>query len=201
MATISVVAGGWSLIGVDLSRVPGRVIGVNEAAVAAPRIDIAISMDRLFVENRWDQLKRRAGATWIRRGTNRNCSGVWLGLVIFDCDHQSAVFTGRNAGHALNGPHSGFCGLNLAYRLAERDDRVLLFGFDHNRGAAGRAYWHDDYPWRPGGATTGGKYQAWARQYAAAAEAFDDAGVEVINASPTSAIGVWPKVDPRKVLV
>jgi hypothetical protein len=196
--TVRVLAGGWSARGLDLARLPGKVIGVNEAAIEAPNISIALSMDRLFVEARWPLLKERAGSTWIRRGNNRNREGEWTGLVVFDCDHTSTTFSEDADGYRLNGTHSGFCALNLAYRL--RPARVVLFGFDHNRGAGGRAYWHADHAWRPGGGTTGGKYAAWARQYGGAAAAFKAAGIEVLNASLTSAIDAFPKVDPRKVL-
>lgn len=199
MQTVSVLAGGWSALGLDLARLPGRVIGVNEAAVLAPKVDIALSMDRLWVEHRWPVLQERAGSTWVRRGNNRNCAGDWTGLVVFDCDHESTTFTEERDGYRLNGTHSGFCALNLAYRLRPR--RVCLFGFDHSRGAGGRAYWHADHEWRPGGATTGGKYQAWARQYGPAAKAFAAAGIEVLNCSLTSAIPDFTKVDARKVLV
>jgi len=196
--TVSILAGGWSARGLDLGRLPGTVIGVNEAAVRAPRIDVGLSMDRLWTEHRWAELKARARPTWLRRGVTRNCEGGWRGLVIFDCDHNSTRFAPGAAGFQLNGPHSGYCALNLAFQLAPK--LVVLFGFDHNHGPGSRAYWHDDYEWRPGGATTSGKYAAWSRQYADAAAAFEAVGVEVLNASLTSAIGVWPKVDPRKVL-
>lgn len=191
--TVSVVAGGWSVGKVDRERIPGLIIGVNDAAVHLPHCDIAVSMDRLWTEYRWAQILGRLA--WIRRSAIKNRHDRWDGLTIFECDHTSAVFTEEQ--DRLNGTNSGLCGLNLAYRMKPR--RIVLWGFDMRRAEDGRSYWFDPYPWAPQGATKPGKYQEWAGQFHQAAETCKAAGIEVLNASPQSAIRVFRKVDPSEV--
>jgi hypothetical protein len=199
--TLSILGGGWSAGLIDLKRLPGTVIAVNDSAVFAPKVDIAITMDRLWAENRygWLETNHAPRKFYVRRSARKNLPEQLPDWVhVFENDNKSIEFS--EVDHTLNGTNSGFCALNLAYLLAA--DRVVLFGFDMNRSAFGTPYWFPDYPWaKPGGATTSGKYKAWAAQFLYAAQAFKDAGIEVLNASLTSAIDDFQKVDPAKVLV
>jgi hypothetical protein len=199
--TISIVAGGWSVGKIKTHRIPGLIIGVNDATLFLNKsADIAITMDRLWAENRWYWLTFHhfPRPFYVRRSARKNLPAELPNQVfVFENDHTSTTFA--EGGGVLNGTNSGFCALNLAYQL--RPKRLLLFGFDMNRSPEGKPYWFPEYKWaKPGGATTGGKYQAWAGQFEAAAEAFKQAGIEVLNASPTSAIGAFPKIDPEQVL-
>lgn len=196
--TISILGGGWSAASVDKGRLPGMVIAVNDSAVLAPKVDVAVSMDRLWAENRFTRLRERHAPkiAWLRRSACKNIPAQdWV--EVFENDHTSTDFAESRG--TLNGTNSGFCALNLAYQL--RPDRIFLFGFDMNRSPEGRPYWFADYPWaKPGGATSGGKYQAWASQFEAAARAFKIAGIEVLNASPSSAIKAFEKIAPEEAL-
>jgi hypothetical protein len=172
--TVTIVGGGWSAKGY-LDRLEGFVIGVNDAALLAP-CDAALSMDRLWAENRWDALKARAGTTWLRLAAVKNIPEHPDWLRLFGCDHTSTVMT--DAHHWLNGTHSGFCAMNLAYQM--RPKRLVLVGFDMGRGPQGQAHWWPDYPWaKPGGATSGGKFRAWAAQFEGAARQFAEADISV----------------------
>lgn len=206
---ITVIGGGWSVRNIPLARVAGAVIAVNDAAILAPNWDYAVSMDRLWTENRFDQLERIVTAAgrlktpvrevWIRRNALQNLPSTaglpWL--YPFECDHTTSNFTA--APDQLNGTNSGACALNLAYQLQPR--RVYLLGFDMNRDKHGRAYWYPPYPWSSStGSTTAGKYGTWAGQFAAAADAFKRIGTEVFNVSPSSAIDNFPKITPAEYL-
>jgi hypothetical protein len=61
LETSRVVAGGWSVSQVDLSRIPGTIIAINDSAIHLPRFDIVVSMDRLWTEHRWAELRRCSG--------------------------------------------------------------------------------------------------------------------------------------------
>lgn len=196
---ITIVAGGWSVRDVSLSRLSGQVIGVNDAACNLPVVDIVVSMDRLWAEHRWSWLCRRAGNTWLRRSAVQNIDAAqeiaarWLH--VFDCDHESTSFS--DVPEVLNGPHSGFCALNLAYQL--RPSRLYLLGFDMCRDSRGRASWHAPYSWaQVAGATSNGKYAAWAKQFGEAAALFASIGCDVWNVSPASAITSFAKMTPRE---
>lgn len=196
LETVSVLAGGWSVRGLDLARLPGCVIAVNDAGVLAPRVDSVVTMDRLWLEWRWNDLNRLQRTTWARPACLLNLPGRPPWLKVFACDWQSTEMSATP--DTLNGTNSGLCALNLAYQL--RPARVVLFGFDMGRSAKGEAYWYAPYPWRPNGGTSNQRYGEWAAQFGPAARAFKARGIEVLNASPTSRIPAFPKVDPNKVL-
>ena len=166
---ITCLAGGWSAEPY-LDRLAGYVIGVNDAGLLAP-CDAIVSMDRVWAEHRWGQLVERAGPTWLRKAPPDR--PPWL--TVFACDHESTIFSDQPG--RLNGTHSGFCALNLAYQMRPR--RLALVGFDMGKGPNGEAHWFEDYPWAPAGATSGGKFKAWAGQFHTAARMFRSIGCEV----------------------
>jgi hypothetical protein len=194
--TITVIASGWSA---GSERKPpkgiGHIIGVNDAGLIAGCDDL-VSMDRLYVEHRWPQIKARAELAWLRRSALKNISDRPAWLKVFDNDHTStepSTEYGR-----LNGTSSGMCALNLA--LMALPKRIVLIGFDMNRSPDGRAYWHAPYEWtKAEGATSGGKYKAWAGQFGAFAAGCRDVGIEVLNTSLTSAITAFPKMALEKL--
>jgi hypothetical protein len=193
--TISVLAGGWSVKGLDLTRLPGMVIGVNDAGVRAPRVDAVVTMDRLWLEWRWPDLCRTQTPTWARPAALKHIHDRPPWLTVFECDWQSAEMSDEPG--RLNGTNSGGCALNRAYQLRPR--RVVLFGFDMGRSPQGESYWYPNYPWKPTGGA-GSKYAQWSRQFEPAAKAFRAAGIEVLNASPVSRIPAFRKVAPGDVL-
>lgn len=191
---VSVVAGGWSVAAIDLKRIPGIIIGVNDAAYHLPRCDIAVSMDRLWTEYRWPWLKEKRLGCWLRRSAVQNIPEVkdknWAH--VFECNNESNVFA-EDPGR-LNGTNSGACGFNLAYQMQPR--KIVLFGFDMCRGSNQQAYWYPPYPWtHSAGATSTKKYHAWANQFEDAEAACKLAGIEVVNASMNSAIQTFQKTD------
>ena len=196
---ISIIGGGWSVANVDRARIPGLIIGVNDSAIHT-RCNIVVTMDRLWAEHRWQQLRcgLRIGnpqQVWIRRAAAKNIPAdeQERGCSLFECSHKSTEFSEHQG--TLNGTNSGMCAFNLAYQM--RPERIWLFGFDMNRSPKGEAYWYPPYPWNPHGATKPGKYQEWAKQFDDAATKCKAAGVQVLNVSPTSSIDTFTKMDPR----
>lgn len=188
---VSVIAGGWSFNLMDRNRIPGFIIGANEAGLL-PVASECISMDRLWTEHRWPQIRERRKATSIRRSAMQKIdAGQWSfpWLRVYECDHESVEFS--EDPRVLNGTNSGLCALNRAYQL--RPATVYLFGFDMQRGPKGEIHWHPEYAWRPTGGTGNATYREWSQQFGSAANAFARIGTKVINASPWSAIEVFPK--------
>jgi hypothetical protein len=199
---ISILAGGWSAGMIDRARLPGLVIAVNEAALLAP-CRLAVTMDRLWTEARFSSVKAlrfhgQLDAFHVRASAARNidAAGEAEWVHVFENDHTS-VDMSDDPGR-LNGTNSGVCAINLAFQ--RRPARIVLFGFDMNRSPTGDPYWFKPYEWAPGGATKPGKYQAWAAEFRLIARACRAAGIEVLNASPVSAIDAFEKVKPEKLL-
>lgn len=172
---ITIVAGGWSASQLNLERLPGTIIAVNDSAMYLPKWDICVSMDRLWAEHRVESLKGRDKAIWLRSSTMANIAKA-PPIVTFNCDHRSTVLAERPAeGHWLNGTHSGFCALNLAYQMRPRD--LYLVGFDMALGPRGERHWFPDYPWKNGGGSSALKLREWAFQFKTAYGQLRRAGI------------------------
>jgi hypothetical protein len=174
---ITVLAGGWSASCLDLRKLPGTVIGVNDSALYAPRVDIAVSMDRLWAEARYPTMVKMGKPLWLRKSTLRNLDRLPEEILRpYECDHTSTVLSDER-GH-LNGTHSGFCALNLAYQM--RPTEIYLAGFDMHRGPRGEAHWFPQYHWvNKAHATSVGRLAEWAGQFAGAARQCLEAGISV----------------------
>lgn len=86
------------------------------------------------------------------------------------------------------GGNSGFHALNIAAQL--RPARIVMVGYDMT--LARGLHWHGRHTGKLGNPTEG-TVARWRRVTDAAAPAFAAAGIEVINASPDSALKAYPK--------
>lgn len=143
MKNIIVLAGGESVKDFDyrwIDQYGCYVIGVNDAFRYAP-VDCVVSMDRKFLEGRWDELKEFKGGVYLRENAYRvnKKPETFPNLHIFECNHETDHFA-ADSSMTLNGRSSGHCAINLAYRL--RPKNLYLFGFDMQGG-----HWWQPYPW------------------------------------------------------
>jgi hypothetical protein len=175
VTAVSIIAGGFSAKNIDLRRVPGMVIAVNDAAYYGPRWDVCVSMDRLWSENRFRWMEKQSKPIWLRRSTVKNFPQLDH-MNLYDNDHTSTVLSDDMG--TLNGTHSGFCALNLAYHIRPRF--LYLIGFDMARGPRGEPHWYPDYPWNPK-ASGVGALQTWGTQFEFAARQLRAAGVTVFQ--------------------
>lgn len=190
---IIIIGGGPSVLDFDINQITprGLVIGVNDAAIHAD-VDVAVSMDRLWFENRYQMLLDRELPTYIRRSATQNIIERHLeGFNLFECDNESNRMSKDE--RILNGTNSGMCAVNLAY--VWKPKRVWLFGFDMKRADDGRPYWYPPYPWaKPEGGTGAKKYAQWADQFEDIFLQFADAGIMLMNVNERSAIKGVPQV-------
>lgn len=192
---ITIVAGGWSASRFDLAKLPGTIIGVNDAALLIPHVDIIVSMDRLWAENRVDKLRALRKPTWLRRKALTNIDLTACPWVTpFENDHESTELS--DVPGTLNGTHSGFCALNLAYQLRPCD--LYLVGFDMARGPKGEAHWFPQYPWSVN-STGAARLAVWANQFEGAALKLHAAGIRTCIATGGFAQLPFPRIG-RKAL-
>lgn len=97
-------------------------------------------------------------------------------------------------GLVTGGGHSGFQAVNLAIQFGVK--RVILVGFDMT--LDGGAHWHDDY--RGVAKPDAGRVKSWREAMDACAPQFEQLGVEVLNASPVSALRAYRKVDGHELI-
>lgn len=189
---ISILAGGWSASLFDLRKLPGTVIAVNDSAMYAPRWDILVSMDRLWGLNRGEWLQRQAKPLWLRRSAMARYHWTLKSqhVTLFENDHAATDLSDEPG--RLNGTHSGFCALNLAYQM--RPKELFLVGFDMARGPKGEAHWFPQYPWVEKHATSVGRFAQWADQFAIAAQQLAAAGIAVHLCGKHSAVPSWKRI-------
>lgn len=200
--TISVVAGGWSLTSLGeegRSRIPGLRIGVNDAFLKM-RCDVGLTMDRMWTEHRWAKVKTLRQPFHASDNAVRNIKiGGRKWLQVFRYNIEALELSDTRG--LLHGRNSGHCAFNLAYQMRPR--RIILWGFDMERSPSGEAYWYPPYPWSkagPRGNTSGADYAQWAARFLCPIEQCRAAGIELINASPVSAIIGVRKADPWALL-
>jgi hypothetical protein len=198
--TISIIAGGWSAGQVNLAKLPGLVVAVNESVVFAPRIDVALSMDRKWTEYRWPWLAEGGTArrfdVCIRRSATKNirCTEPWFH--IFENDHTTARLSTEQG--VLNGTNSAGCALNYAFQ--RHPGTMYLLGFDQCVGPKGEWHWFAKNTLAPkvGAARIqDARYANWAKEYAGPAEQMKAAGIRVVNVSDISLITCFEKMSPR----
>jgi len=195
---VTLVAGGWSASRCDLETLPGIIIGVNDAAVRLPRFDHCVSMDRLWAEHRIDWIERQKARVWLRASTVGNIRERVVKLDHVEMFQNSHTATTLAADpNRLDGTHSGFCALNLAYHL--KPQILYLIGFDMRRGPLGEAHWFPQYPWVAGHATSVGKFQAWLGQFDKAAEQLRHAGIKVYQVGAQLARS-WEPITPAQLV-
>lgn len=86
------------------------------------------------------------------------------------------------------GMNGGYQAINLAVLLGA--SRIVLLGFDM-RAIDGRRHWHPDHP--PGmNNPPFERFQVWLRQFRTMLPDLKRAGVEVVNATPGSALDCFP---------
>lgn len=190
--TISIVAGGWSFRNISPTKLKGQIIAVNDAAIHLPEVHTVISMDRLWVEYRWDKLLAFDQWTWLRDSACKNVwdrgGSTWRKLTRFKGNDKKHVFS--TSIDTLHGSNSGACALNLVYHL--KPDHLWMFGFDMGRSPEGEPYWYDPYPWSPKGATKEGKYKEWAKQMELMIAQLIEVGIKVTVVSDSR----WSKSIP-----
>lgn len=196
-AIVTVLAGGWSASRVDLERLPGYVICVNDAAIYSPRCDAAVSMDRLWAEGRMEAISESRGPVHLRGVTLKreewHVSQALLERVKpFACDHESTALSDYVG--TLHGRHSGFCAVNLAYQM--RPKICYLVGFDFDLGPGGERHWYPPYPWKSGGGTKRGKLAEWRPELGYIRRPFGRAGISLFQVGGAPVAGI-AQIEPE----
>lgn len=197
MSNKFVIGGGWSIKQWS-DRLPdlmsyGHVIGVNDAAIHTD-VHEALTMDRLWFENRWKQLAAsRVQKVWVREKCDCNVEGdgsfAWSRFKHFNRPYPSTEYL------TLHGGNSGTCAMNLAFQQMDSGDNLFLFGFDMQKGPNGEPYWYPPYSWaKPDGATKVGHFNLWVKDMFGFAQHAHVKKLNVYNVTTRSMIPHFPKL-------
>lgn len=195
-----VIGGGWSLkphadVLSDLMS-HGHVIGVNDAAIHAD-VHEALTMDRLWFENRWAALKAsRVRKVWVREKCD--CNVPDSTAVKFT--HFAKPTPSETPG-TLHGGNSGACAVNLAFQQMSEGDYLFLLGFDMQKGPKGEPYWYPPYPWaKPEGATKDGHFVKWVDELRSFSNYAIGKGFNVFNVTTRSRLISFPQITFEQML-
>lgn len=181
--TCFILGCGPSLRGFDarVLRGRGRVIAVNDSFRLAPWADVLYACDA-----RWWQTRRAS------------VRDTWTGRRMVTLENQiDGVLRLRNSGEdgletdpgALRtGKNSGYQAIGLAYHFGA--SRIVLLGFDMRIGRHGEMHWNDRSETQtPQGFA--GTLALMLPKFETLREPLATAGVQVVNATPGSALRVW----------
>lgn len=177
---------GPSLSMVSASRLSrsGKVIAVNDAYLKAPRADILY-----FCDKKWWQSSEALVRT------------TFFGRWIVTLEHKlHGVKRLRNTGPIgleqdpsgiRHGSNSGYQAINLAYHLGAKE--IVLVGFDM-RPVNGQVHWRQRNGEQPE-AQAKTMRMVMLPKFESLRSPLCEAGVGVVNATPDSALQVWPVAD------
>ncbi len=196
-AVVALLGGGPSLSAAQVERCRGkaRVVAINNAVQLAPWADLLYFCDRRWFEWHKETVKNFQGEKVTLE--NRELEAELPGLVCLRREGgedgpiegmgstPDAVCTGRNGGYQA---------LQLAAHRGAR--RVILLGFDMKPAADGRVHWHAEHPVPTDPHLPG----SFAAHFRSLVKPLARLGVEVLNATPGSALDVFPRVELEEAL-
>lgn len=169
---------------------PGvKTIAVNSTIFAAPAADVCFGVDFMWWKVHHHAVRRESQS---RRWTSDRSAAERFGLDFVRGANEAGLHPTRVNGNG----NSGAAAINLAYLFGAR--RILLLGFDMQPGPLDEKHWHPDHP-KPCG-----QYQCfgdWIYRFDALARGCRDAGVEVINCTPGSALKCFPHLPLKDALL
>jgi hypothetical protein len=183
--TAFLLAGGPSLRDFDCTvlRGAGRVIAINHSYRLAPWADVLYFCDLSWWRQHELEVRELFQGRYIVTLENR-IDGVKtlrnFGVSGLETD-PSGLRTGNN---------SGYQAINLAYHFGAR--RIVLLGYDMRVSPDGRTHWHGGYTGYSADTYRGLFSSHMAPYFDTLVQPLRDAGVEVVNATPDSALRCWP---------
>jgi hypothetical protein len=191
--TAIILASGPSLTQeqIDIALASGhKTIVVNATYQKALTASLMYSGDFLFFKTYMaDIVKRFRGEVWSQDATT--CAR-WPKVKRVRAANREGL--GRDGKIHLNG-NSGFQAINLAFFLGYR--RIVLLGFDMRLGPKGEKHHHPDHP---SPMVQGQTFSEWLHKSNRLSLDLANAGCEVLNATPSSALSCWPMVNLKDVL-
>lgn len=186
--TVYVLGGGPSLKDVDLERIKGeRVIATNNAYRIAPWADFLYFMDCRWWEQHKSEIRYFSGMIVT---TCQRCQDI-PGIKYLKRGHRKRH--DERPDHLFRGNNSGVGACSLAIKLGAK--KIILLGFDMKM-VGGQHNWHNDH----NKSTPNKIYQEqFMKMFEYLSMCAPEYGVEIVNATPGSALPFFPIVDPKEV--
>jgi hypothetical protein len=186
--TVAILASGPSLTQADADYVRGkaRVIVVNTTYKIAPWADVLWACDA-----RWWQWHRGAKDFKGLKYAMTKAADRWPGVKIVRNTGTNGLEHDRRG--LRNGRNGGYQAINLAVHLGAA--KIVLLGFDMQRGPKGQQHWHEDHP-----SKMGPNYSRWLPIFETLVQPLKKAGVEIVNCTRSTALECFPRAQLETVL-
>jgi hypothetical protein len=153
-----------------------RVIVVNNTWELLPWADVLYACDLRWWERYGAQAKAFTGEKWTL------CPNAATRYRLKRVGKRDGEGLCTEPGHVNTGGNSGYQAVNLAWHFGAR--RIVLLGFDMHRQNGG--HWHGEHENMLSAPDS--HIACWVRRFEPLARDLDRAGVEVVNATPGSAL-------------
>lgn len=193
--TVYILGGGPSLKDVNVEALKGeRVIATNNAYRLADWIDVVTFVDTAWLEWHESELKSFGGLKISSAKAHLSGIGPRVGVKVVNSDAQFDGLSASPGVVALN-KNSGAFAINVATLLGAK--RIVLLGFDMKT-INGRHNWHKDH--KRNDKQDPKPYDSFLPRFPAIARDLARMGVQCVNATPGSALTVFPIVHPAMVM-
>jgi hypothetical protein len=188
-ATVAIAASGPSLSVAQLNHIRGRanLVVINSTFRAAPWANVLYACDGRWWTQNTDAVAFTGLRFALQPASNRSATALVRGGIDGLETDPRKLATGGNSGHQA---------INLAVHLGAR--RIVLVGYDM-RIIDGKAHHHPDHV-APSRNPPAENLARWAKRFETMVDPLRRLSVEVINATPGSAIECFPRARLEDVL-
>lgn len=186
---VAIVGNGVSSAGFDYNRLRGLyVLAVKGTMFDIPWADAGFGLDA----TRYLEWRARLGSIgfpvyWATTNKGNLDSDCPASVCLLDRIDKVEADLSDNPAAVQSGGSSGFGALNVAW--LKRAKQIVLIGYDYSGTLhVGEQHYAEKR------ADAGSNWKVWARSFDRVAGRLIKAGVEVINASPNSAITAFPRM-------
>lgn len=189
----AIIASGPSTKMAGVEQLKGRlpVIAIKENFDLCPWADVVYGCDAPFWKNR-QGLPEFAGLKLAYVGARVQLPGVET----IDIDRRADRLLFDQPGVLGSGGNSGFQALNLALQFGASS--VALVGFDMNDG--GKLHWYGRNRGAGRSNPTEANFKRWRAVFGVSVPQLSALGVAVVNCSPASSIGAFPKMTVSQLI-
>lgn len=188
-----IIGAGPSVTAAQIEAAAGRarVLVINESWRFCPWADVLYGADARW----WIERRGALGFIGLKISASPKVRLQFddIELITVDLD-RNEILTGK-LGVVGFGANSGFQALNLAVQFGSK--RIILLGFDMRVGEEGEVHWHGLHAWKNPKVED---LAYWREVLDGQAQRLRDLGVEVINATPNSALTAYPRISIENAL-
>lgn len=168
-------------------RTGGKAVVVNTSFRLAPWADVVYACDaRWWAKYREEVAAACSGELW-----TQDAVAAGDGVKLIKSDTSKGL--SKRVGVIAQGNNGGYQAVGLAYAAGAA--RVVLLGYDmHDRGGS---HWHGDHP---PGLNVASNFKRWIENFGELATDLTAAGVEVVNATPGTALRCFKKLSLEDAL-